>query len=174
MNSVARAERPPRRLPRVAAPRSRSRDQRVLMLRVLFLCVHNSARSQIAEGLLRAMAGDRVDVYSAGSEPTRVHPFALRVLQDEGIDTSRQRSKSVDEFVDQRFDYVITLCAEEVCPIFPGTATRLHWELRDPAAADGSTDERLEAFQQTVSELKARLNHFIPEVLRNRDETVVS
>jgi arsenate reductase len=144
------------------------------MIRVLFLCVHNSARSQIAEGLLRAMAGDRVHVFSAGSDPTRVHPFAVRVLQDEGIDAARQRSKSVDEFVNQRFDYVITLCAEEVCPTFPNAVARLHWELRDPAAVEGSTDEQLEAFQQTVSELKKRLTQFIPESLRNRDETAVS
>jgi arsenate reductase len=144
------------------------------MIRILFLCVHNSARSQIAEGLLRAMAGDRVQVFSAGSDPTRVHPFALRVLQDEGIDAASQRSKSVNEHVNQRFDYVITLCAEEVCPTFPNAATRLHWELTDPAAAEGSTDEQLAAFQQTVSELKERLARFIPETLRNRDETVVS
>lgn len=144
------------------------------MIRVLFLCVHNSARSQIAEALLRAMAGDRVQVFSAGSDPTRVHPFAERVLQDEGIDTARQRSKSVNEFTDQRFDYVITLCAEEVCPNFPNAATRLHWELRDPSAVEGRTDKQLEAFQQTVSELKGRLTQFIPENLRNRDETVAS
>jgi arsenate reductase len=133
------------------------------MIRVLFLCVHNSARSQIAEGLLRARLGERAEVYSAGSDPTRVHPFALRVLQDEGIDAARHRSKSVDEFINQRFDYVITLCAEEVCPTFPNAATRLHWELRDPAAVEGSTDETLEAFRQTVSELKERLAQFIRE-----------
>lgn len=141
--------------------------------RILFLCVHNSARSQIAEGLLRALAGDRVEVFSAGSDPNRVHPFALRVLQVEGIDASRQRPKSVDEFVHQRFDYVITLCAEEVCPVFPGAARRLHWELRDPAAVEGSTEEKLEAFRQTVSELKGRLTPFLRETWPNRDETVV-
>jgi arsenate reductase len=113
-------------------------------------------------------------VFSAGSNPTRVHPFAKRVLQDEGIDASRQRSKSVDEFVSQHFDYVITLCAEEVCPTFPNAATQLHWELPDPAAVEGSTDEQLEAFQHTLSELKERLTRFIPETLRNRDETAAS
>ncbi len=129
--------------------------------RVLFLCVHNSARSQLAEGLLRFMAGDRFEVYSAGSEPTRPHPFALRVLQDEGIDVSALRSKSVDEFIDQHIDYVITLCADEVCPVFPGAVTRLHWALPDPAAVEGSAEEKLEAFRQTAADLKQRLGQFI-------------
>ncbi len=129
--------------------------------RVLFLCVHNSARSQLAEGLLRSMAGDRFDVYSAGSEPTQPHPFALRVLQDEGIDVSGVRSKSVQELREQPVDYVITLCAEEVCPVFPGAVTRLHWALPDPAAAEGTTEEKLEAFRQTAAELKRRLGEFI-------------
>ncbi len=129
--------------------------------RVLFLCVHNSARSQLAEGLLRALAGDRFDVFSAGSEPTRPHPFALRVLQDDGIDSSSLRSKSVSEFLDPTFDYVITLCAEEVCPFFPGQVKRLHWALPDPAAAEGNSEEQLEAFRQTAAELKRRLGEFI-------------
>ncbi len=131
--------------------------------RVLFLCVHNSARSQLAEGLLRALAGDRFEVYSAGSEPTRPHPFALRVLQDEGIDVSDLRSKSIDEFLNQHMDYVITLCADEVCPVFPGAVTRLHWTLPDPAAVEGSTEEQLEAFHRTAAELKQRLGAFISE-----------
>ncbi len=131
--------------------------------RVLFLCVHNSARSQLAEALLRALAGDRFEVYSAGSEPTRPHPFALRVLQDEGIAVSALRSKSVSEFLAQPFDYVITLCAEEVCPVFPGAVTRRHWALPDPAAVEGSTEEKLEAFRRTAAELKQRLGEFISE-----------
>ncbi len=129
--------------------------------RVLFLCVHNSARSQLAEGLLRSMAGDRFEVYSAGSDPTRPHPFALRVLQDEGIDISSLHSKSVAEFLDKPVDYVITLCAEEVCPILPGNATRFHWPLPDPAAVDGDSEAQLEAFRQTAAELKRRLGEFI-------------
>ncbi len=131
--------------------------------RVLFLCVHNSARSQLAEALLRALAGDRFEVYSAGSEPTRPHPFALRVLQDEGIDTSTLHSKSLSEFLAQPFDYVITLCAEEVCPVFPGAVTRLHWALPDPAAVEGSTEDKMEAFRRTAAELKQRLAKFISE-----------
>ncbi len=128
---------------------------------VLFLCVHNSARSQLAEGLLRAMASDRFDVFSAGSEPTRPHPFALRVLQDEGIDISSLRSKSVSGYLDKSFDYVITLCAEEICPFFPGQVTRLHWALPDPAAVEGNSEEQLEAFRQTAAELKRRLGEFV-------------
>ncbi len=128
---------------------------------VLFLCVHNSARSQLAEGLLRSMAADQFEVYSAGSEPTRPHPFALRVLQDEGIDISSLRSKSVSEFLDKPFDYVITLCAEEVCPFFPGQVKRLHWALPDPAATEGNSEEQLEAFRQTAAELKRRLREFV-------------
>jgi arsenate reductase len=95
-----------------------------MSIRVLFLCVHNSARSQMAEALLRAMAPGTFQVFSAGSEPMRVHPLAVRVMQDEGIDISRQHSKSVDRFTREHFDYVITLCAEEVCPVFMD-ATRM-------------------------------------------------
>ncbi len=129
-------------------------------LRVLFLCVHNSARSQLAEGLLRALAGDRVQVFSAGSAPSRVHPLARRVLQERGIDASQQRSKSVDEFANARFDYVITLCAEEVCPIFLGATQKLHWALPDPSAVVGSEAEQLDAFRQTADELEKRLRDF--------------
>ncbi len=107
------------------------------------------------------MAGDRFEVYSAGSEPTRPHPFALRVLQDEGIDTSSLHSKSVAEFLHNPVDYVITLCAEEVCPILPGNATRFHWPLQDPAAVDGDSEAQLEAFRQTGAELKRRLGEFV-------------
>ncbi len=132
-------------------------------MRVLFLCVHNSARSQIAEGLLRALAGDRMQVFSAGSAPTRVHPLAMRVLQERGIDASQQRSKSVSEFANETFDYVITLCAEEVCPIFLGADTRLHWGLPDPSAAQGGEDEQLRAFREVADELSQRLQRFVKE-----------
>ncbi len=132
--------------------------------RVLFLCVHNSARSQIAEGLLRQLAGDRFEVFSAGSEPTRPHSLALQALEERGIDVSACRSKNVVEFASQPFDYVITLCAEEICPVFPGTAARLHWPLADPARTEGSTAEQLEAFRQTAADLEARLNEFVAEV----------
>jgi len=129
--------------------------------RVLFLCVHNSARSQLAEGLLRAMAGDSVDVYSAGSEPSQVNPFAIRVLQDRGIDTSVLYSKSVQEFVNQPFDYVITLCDDEVCPILPGAVRRLHWGMPDPSAVQGDSTEKLDAFRRTAEALQGRLQEFV-------------
>lgn len=133
--------------------------------RVLFLCVHNSARSQIAEGLLRNMAGDSIEVFSAGSEPSRVNPFALRVLQDYGIDASAHYSKNVKEFVHEPFDYVITLCDDEVCPYFPNARTRLHWGMADPSAAQGDTDEKLEAFRRTADALGVRLREFVQTLL---------
>lgn len=136
-------------------------------IRVLFLCVHNSARSQLAEGILRARAGARVQVFSAGSEPSFVHPLALRVLQERGIDASRQRSKSVAEFANARFDYVITLCAEEVCPVFLGATQKLHWALPDPAAVPGDEAKKLDAFRRIADELENRLRHFLAE--RNLD-----
>ncbi len=132
-------------------------------VRVLFLCVHNSARSQMAEELLRARAGDRYEVSSAGSAPTQVHPLAIKALQELGIDISGQRSKNVNEFLGERFDYIITLCAEEVCPLFPGNAQRLHWPLPDPAAVRSSDQEQLEAFRRTAADLQARLDVFVGE-----------
>lgn len=131
------------------------------MMRILFLCVHNSARSQLAEGLLRTMAGDRVQVFSAGSEPSSVNPFALQVLQERGIDASQQRSKGVNEFANEHFDYVITLCAEEVCPVFLNATTKLHWALPDPAAVPGSAADKLQAFRQTADEIERRLQKFL-------------
>lgn len=129
--------------------------------RILFLCVHNSARSQLAEALLRQRAGETVEAYSAGSEPSTVNPYAIRVLQDRGIDSSGLRSKSVQEFVDQNFDYVITLCNEEVCPYFPGNVTRLHWGMPDPSAVSGDTVEKMEAFERTADELDTRLDELM-------------
>ena len=133
--------------------------------RVLILCTGNSARSQMAEGLLREMAGDRFDVYSAGSKPSVVNPLAIEAMHEIGIDISRHRSKHLDIFRAQPFDYVITVCdqAAETCPTFPGKATRLHWSFPDPALAQGSHDEKLAVFrdvrdriQQTLAD---RLGH---------------
>jgi arsenate reductase (thioredoxin) len=115
----------------------------------------------MAEGLLRAMAGERVQVASAGSAPTSVNPFAIRVLRDKGIDISRQSSTNVSEYAGEAFDYVITLCAEEECPLFPGPAVRLHWELPDPAAVEGSAEDKLVAFRQTAEDLRAKISEFI-------------
>lgn len=128
--------------------------------RVLFLCTHNAARSQMAEGLLRRM-GD-FEVFSAGTEKTRVHPLAIEAMREVGIDIRGQRSKTLDEFQGERFDYVITVCdqANENCPIFPGATERLHWSFDDPGAATGTDDERLRVFRQTRDAIRNRLRMF--------------
>lgn len=127
--------------------------------RVLILCTGNSARSQMAEGLLRAMAGDRFDVESAGVEPTQVRAEAIEAMREIGIDISAHYSKSVDEFKSQNFDHIITVCdnAKESCPVFPGSAERTHWSLDDPAAVRGDEATRLAAFRRVRDEIAARL-----------------
>lgn len=131
---------------------------------VLFLCVHNSARSQIAEGLLRARASDRYEVFSAGSEPSRVHPLAIQVLRERGVDISTARSKNVREFLDAPIDVVITLCADEVCPVFPRPVTHLHWGLPDPSTVQGSEAERLNAFRCVADQLEQFIEQFVKRV----------
>jgi len=128
---------------------------------VLFLCVANSARSQMAEGIARALAPADVRISSAGSEPTSVRPQAVRVLRELGIDISGQRSKGVDE-VEPPVDLVVTLCAEEVCPVWLGEAPRLHWGLPDPAAVEGTDEAKLEAFRAVRDELLERLRVLFP------------
>jgi len=137
-------------------------------IRVLFVCTHNSARSQIAEALLQRYGGADFEVYSAGTEATRVNPFALQVLAELGIDWSRARSKVIDEFLDQQFDYVITVCdrARATCPVFPGSTNSLHWGLDDPSEVDGPDAEKLEAFRRTQVDVAARLRPFIKVALR--------
>lgn len=124
---------------------------------LLFLCVANSARSQMAEGIARSLASPGVRVSSAGSAPSRLNPLAVRALAEVGIDISGQRSKSVDEIPPDGVDVVVTLCAEEVCPVFLGKALRVHWGLPDPAAAAGSDDQKLQAFRDVRDELRRRL-----------------
>jgi arsenate reductase len=130
--------------------------------RVLILCTGNSARSQMAEGLLRHDAGDRFEVFSAGTRPSRVRPEAIAVMQELDIDISSHRSKSVDEFADQSFDYVLTVCdnAKEDCPIFPGQAIRIHESFEDPAELHGSDEERLALFRRIRDELRTYLSLF--------------
>jgi arsenate reductase len=130
---------------------------------LLFLCVANSARSQMAEGIARALAGDRLPIQSAGSAPSRVNPLAVRALAEIGIDASRQRSKSVDEIDRTTVDTVITLCAEEVCPVYLGAARRLHWPLPDPAGDDESAAAGLERFRSVRDELARRIESFLRE-----------
>ena len=130
--------------------------------RVLILCTGNSARSQMAEGLLRSDAGDRFTVESAGTKPSTVRPEAIAVMKEVGIDISSHRSKPVDEFAGQNFDYVLTVCdnAKESCPVFFGKAARLHHSFNDPAAVEGSEEKRLGAFRKVRDELRAYLKKF--------------
>jgi arsenate reductase (thioredoxin) len=132
------------------------------MTRVLILCTGNSARSQIAEGLLRHDGGAAFQVSSAGAKPSRVRPEAIAVMGEIGIDISRHRSKSVDEFAGQAFDYVITVCdnAKESCPVFPAATKRIHWSLEDPAAVQGSEEERLAEFRRARDQLRSLLSQF--------------
>ena len=153
-----------------AAGRATRRDRPMPAdpIRVLFVCTHNSARSQIAEALLQRYGGDDFEVFSAGTEVTQVNPYARRVLEAAGIDWSGARSKSITEFLDQRFDYVITVCdrARAACPVFPGSMNTLHWGLDDPSGVEGTDDEKLAAFRRTETEISARLRPFIEVALR--------
>jgi arsenate reductase len=130
--------------------------------RVLILCTGNSARSQMAEGLLRHDAGDRFEVFSAGTRPSRLRSEAVAVMRELGIDISGQRSKSVDEFTGHPFDYVVTVCdnARESCPIFPSGTPTIHHSFEDPAAIEGSEEQRLAAFRRIRDEIKTWLQGF--------------
>lgn len=126
-------------------------------LRVLFLCTHNSARSQMAEGLLRDMAGDRFEVFSAGTEATLVREEAISVMAEIGVDISAQESKTLERYISEPFDLVVTVCddANEACPVFPGARDRLHWSFPDPSRVKG--EERLAAFRKVRDEIQARI-----------------
>ena len=131
--------------------------------RVLILCTGNSARSQMAEGLLRHLAGDRFEVHSAGIHPSLVRPEAIAVMRELGIDLSTHRSKPVDEFAEHTFDVVITVCdhAREHCPVFPGVAQRIHWSFEDPAAVEGTETLRLAAFREIRDQIAAKMRSLI-------------
>lgn len=131
--------------------------------RVLILCTGNSARSQMAEGLLREIGGEKFEVQSAGVISSFVRPQAIQAMKEIGIDISAHRSKSVDEFAEQKFDYVITVCdnAKESCPVFPATAERIHWSFDDPAEAVGSEQEKLSVFRRVRDEIKRKLEIFV-------------
>jgi arsenate reductase (thioredoxin) len=140
-------------------------------IRVLVICWGNSARSIMAEALLRHHGGQDFDVHSAGIEPKGVNPLTIRVLDDAGLDHDWARSKSIDEYLDQSFDYVITVCdeARQVCPVFPGEKqTVLHWGYEDPAKVEGTEQERLAAFQKTLTLMGTRVAQFIPLARRER------
>ncbi len=127
--------------------------------RVLFICTHNSARSQMAEGLLRHLGNERFEVFSAGTEATFVRPMAIKVMAELGIDISQQESKTLDRYLDEPFDDVITVCdsAAEACPVFPGAARRRHWSFEDPSKATGSESEQLAVYRKVRDEIRARI-----------------
>jgi arsenate reductase (thioredoxin) len=133
------------------------------MRRVLFLCTHNSARSQMAEAWLRYLAGDRYEVYSAGTEASPVRPLAIRAMAEMGIDISRHESKTLDRYLHQPWDYVITVCddANASCPVFPGGGHRLHWPFPDPSHATGNDEKQLAAYRRVRDAIKTRIDAFV-------------
>jgi protein-tyrosine-phosphatase/DNA-binding transcriptional ArsR family regulator len=142
-------------------------------VRVLFLCTHNSARSQMAEGILRTHSKGQVQVFSAGTEPADVHPLAIEVMRQMGIDLRTHRSKSLEEFTGQDFDYIITVCdrAREACPVFPGDPVQIHWSFLDPAVVAGSEKERYQAFLDTAVQLNTRITYLLLMIRRKQVDT---
>jgi arsenate reductase len=138
-------------------------DDGVAPVSVLFVCTHNSARSIMAEAVMRDRGGDGYEVHSAGTEPSEVRPLTLRVLEEAGLPIEGLRSKSVEEFMGQTFDYVITVCdsARADCPVFPGEGERLHWGYDDPSAVEGSEEERLAAFRRVFTAIGQRVDLFM-------------
>jgi protein-tyrosine-phosphatase len=137
--------------------------------RVLFLCTHNSARSQMAEGILRASGGERVEAFSAGSHPSAVHPLTIGATAAMGIDISGQHSKSMDAFIGQQFDAIITVCDQvrEVCPVFPEDHRQVHWSIPDPSAVEGSPEIQFGAFRSVAADLSTRINYFLRTITVN-------
>ena len=153
-----------------------TRDATAPAISVLVVCTGNSARSVLAEVLLRRKGGDDFEVASAGTEPRGLNPLTLRVLEEAGLDTSGLRSKSVNEFVDRAWDYVITVCdeARQSCPVFPGSHESLHWGYDDPAAVEGDEETRLRAFRDVFTALSERIGLFVPIALREHGRRVVT
>jgi arsenate reductase (thioredoxin) len=141
-------------------------------IRVLFVCTGNSARSVMAEALLRQKGGEAFEVHSAGTEPKGINPLTIKTLAEAGIDASWARSKSVNDYLGQRFDYVVTVCdqARQSCPVFPGVHESLHWGYEDPAEATGSEEERLAVFRRVFIQLGERINQFVPLAIRAQHE----
>lgn len=137
--------------------------------RVLFLCTHNSARSQMAEAILRHLSAGAIEVCSAGNQPSEIHPLARRALRERGIAMDGQRSKPVSEFEGQHFDYIVTVCdlARESCPVFPGDPEQIHWSFADPAAVSG-LEARERAFNRTATELTTRIRYLLLVIQRQR------
>ena len=133
------------------------------MKRVLFICTHNSARSQMAEGLVNHDLAGRVQAFSAGTEPSSVNPLVIAAMKEVGIDISRHRSKSIDEFSDEKFDFVITLCdhAAESCPVFFGGTQRMHMGFPDPAVVTGTEEEKLSFFRKLRDQIRKEVVDFL-------------
>ena len=131
--------------------------------RVIFVCTHNSARSQMAEGMLRAWAGDRFDVFSAGTEATRVRPEAIKVMREIGIDLGGHTSKTLEPFMGETFHWLVTVCdqAREACPTIPGVRQQAHWSIDDPSAVEGDDATRLAAFRVARDTLRDRIHSFL-------------
>ncbi len=131
--------------------------------RVIFVCTHNSARSQMAEGMLRAWGGDRFEAFSAGTEATRVRPEAVEVMNELGIDISDQASETLEPYVGQPFDWLVTVCdqAKEACPTLPGVARQAHWSVADPSTSGGDEETRLEGFRAARDDLAGRVRSFL-------------
>lgn len=136
--------------------------------RVLFICTHNSARSQMAEGWLRHLYGDRYEVHSAGTEATRLRHLAIRAMSEVGIDISGQESKTLERYIDQPWEYVITVCdeANEACPLFPGGRGRLHWSFTDPSQATGTEEDQLAVYREVREAISARIEEFVQQAVR--------
>jgi arsenate reductase len=132
-------------------------------IRVLFLCTHNSARSQMAEGWLRHLAGDRFEAHSAGTEATRVRPLAVRAMAEEGVDIAGHASKTLERYRAEPWDYVVTVCddANEACPVFPGGKRRLHWSFPDPSRATGTEEEQLAVYRRVRDAVRSKVQELI-------------
>lgn len=146
-------------------------DDGIARISVLFVCTHNSARSILAEALLRQKGGDEYEAFSAGTEPGEVRPLTLQVLEEAGVSTEGLRSKSVHEYLGRTFDYVITVCdsARQNCPVFPGEGERFHWGYDDPSAVEGSEEEKLAAFRRVFTAIAQRIDLFM--TIEHRRET---
>lgn len=142
-------------------------------VRILFLCTHNSARSQMAEAILRHESQGQVEVFSAGSEPTEIHPLAVRVMKEMGIELKQQWAKHFNEFRGQVFDYIVTVCdrVRETCPVFPGDPQQIHWSFEDPVAVSGE-ERRYQAFKQTAIQLNTRINYLLLMIQRSQQGTL--
>ena len=156
----------------VNQPQPQAKTSASSPVRVLFLCTHNSACSQMAEGLLRKLGGDQVEVFSAGSEPTSIHPLAIKVMSSLGIDLTQHRVKHLDKFAGQDFDYIVTVCdrVREVCPVFPDDPEQIHWSFPDPAAIQGDLQTQEKGFQDIANQLTNRIKYLLLLIQRNRKE----